>query len=495
MLLTSHKFLSLSLAFNLKEQILNELSEAVANVSIYVLVNIVERSNESADDDISLFNTNIVLNRQGCIISRYRKFNLFVEPHMNSTDEAEISIFETDFGVTFGHFICFDILFRAPALTTINLNVSHILYPSMWYSELPFLTSTQIQQSFAYRNNIVLLSSGTNAPANSNTGSGIFVGRHGAIDSIISYRNESKMIVARVPKDVNEYRPRESAIKPYTPSQMDGLKLWSHLPSSALTYPLREGSIIHEGSLECEFSIDFTRLEHEEDATQYGYRLIAFNGVRNYANTRNGGEIYCAIVACLNETDAMTCGRKFESSEKLVPSVLFHSIKIKASINEDDSDNGHLVMPTSLDFSINPLPTGEFEFTVEDGEVQKYSVESSSELNEILTFGIYGRNFNRDCDQATEDEARDEEMENDAEMFASTLRIDELESLEVEGVYKSKENIRGHGDPNIFLTVSIYVPLMIVLCIIAAILVYRRLKDPYEHPLVIMRRRSEMLTS
>ncbi|KAG5681836.1 hypothetical protein PVAND_011244 [Polypedilum vanderplanki] len=479
--------------------ILNELSEAVSNASIYVLVNIVEKRNESDDDDndVSLFNTNIVFDRNGCIVSRYRKFNLFIEPNINRTKESELSFFETDFGVTFGHFICFDILFKAPAYDLINLNISHFLYPSMWFSEVPFLTSIQIQQHYAYRNNIVLLSSGTNSPSNSNTGSGIFIGKHGAVESIISYINESKMIVAKVPKDVNdsEYCPEKPTIKPYTSIEMDRLKLWSNLPKSALTYSLNEGSIIHENGLECEFSIDFTRLsdeeqnEHEEDDNnmeRYGYRLIAFNGIRNYANISNGGEIYCAIVACINESDPMTCGMRFQNSEKLVPSVLFHSIKIKATIDENESSS-FLIMPTTLDFSIRPLSVDDFEFSVDEKEenVQMYNIEATNELSEIFTFGIFGRNFERDHLQITED---------NVEMIASTMRInDEYENIEeIEEVHKIKEAIRGQGDPNVYLTVAIYVPLMILLCITAAILVRRRLREPYEHPLIILRRKSEM---
>lgn len=59
---------------------------------------------------------------------------------MNITDEPELATFETDFGVTFGTFICFDILFEKPALQLVREGVKHIIFPSMWFGELPFLT-------------------------------------------------------------------------------------------------------------------------------------------------------------------------------------------------------------------------------------------------------------------------------------------------------------------------------------------------------------------
>lgn len=57
------------------------------------------------------------------------------------TAAPEIVTFDTDFGVKFGTFICFDILFREPAtqLTRVH-QVTDIVYPTAWFSETPFLT-------------------------------------------------------------------------------------------------------------------------------------------------------------------------------------------------------------------------------------------------------------------------------------------------------------------------------------------------------------------
>lgn len=44
----------------------------------------------------------------------------------------------------------------------------------------------------------------------------------------------------------------------------------------------------------------------------------------------------------------------------------------------------------------------------------------------------------------------------------------------------------------IALKLTIFACLMVVLCIIAAFLVRRRLRHPYEHPVIVARRKSEM---
>jgi len=75
------------------------------------------------------------------MINRYRKTNLFVEHQFDVTTIPEIVIFDTDFGVKFGTFTCFDILFREPAIQLTRIHqVTDIVFPTAWFSEVPFLT-------------------------------------------------------------------------------------------------------------------------------------------------------------------------------------------------------------------------------------------------------------------------------------------------------------------------------------------------------------------
>lgn len=455
---------------------MSELSFAAENASIYVLVNVVEveACNESEacpPDGFKLFNTNLVFDRRGCIVSRYRKFNLFVEPNMNVTKQPEVATFDTDFGVTFGHFVCFDILFKSPAMDIIGMNVKHILYPSMWYSEIPFLTSIQIQQGFAQRNNIVLLSAGTNSPLNSNTGSGIFVGKHGAIEKIISWKNETRMIIAEVPKDIDDadYEPKELEINPYTPNEMNALKLWNFTPKSS--YPLQEHFISTVGDVTCEFSLNYTKLEVSNSTVEH--RLVAFTGQRSYAGIVNAGEVYCAIVLCVDENDKTPCDEKVCKRES---SVEFHSIDIKLTIDNKDFGN-FLVMPTTLDTSILPLSTASYVYDYENSQgKQKYEIKSTQNLENLMTFGIFGRNFAIDGKES-------EEIEDDV-----SLEVHEVE----EERSRNRSNNHNNDDNELSLKMTIYVVLMIVLSIITAIMTYRKLQQPYIKPDLNKRRKSSI---
>jgi predicted amidohydrolase len=126
------------------------------------------------DDKYYLFNTNVVFNRTGAVINRqaavfiyisvvykdkprstlvpniacnflinrYRKINLDARErqYLSPALKPELGMFTTDFGVTFGHMIGYDLLFQVPAMQLVEKhNISDILVPNKWTSEVPFL--------------------------------------------------------------------------------------------------------------------------------------------------------------------------------------------------------------------------------------------------------------------------------------------------------------------------------------------------------------------
>lgn len=178
---------------------------------MYVVINLTEKSNctESsqkalndsrpcASDGLSRYNANVVLDRNGVVVSRYRKVNLFGETGINTTLIPDVSIFETDFNVKFGHFICFDLMFSTPALDVISQDVKDIIFPTMWFSELPFLTAVQIQQNWAYKFNVNFLAAGASNPKIGSTGSGIYAGNSGGLVSIMDFTSTRKLLRSSV---------------------------------------------------------------------------------------------------------------------------------------------------------------------------------------------------------------------------------------------------------------------------------------------------------
>lgn len=68
---------------------------------------------------------------------RYRKFHLYDEKAQR-TIKPELVTFRTDFNVTFGLSVCFDLYFDSPSVALVKRGVRNFAFSTMWYSGLPY---------------------------------------------------------------------------------------------------------------------------------------------------------------------------------------------------------------------------------------------------------------------------------------------------------------------------------------------------------------------
>lgn len=156
---------------------------------------------------------------------RYRKYNPYDEG-VAITREPDIVTFQTDFNVTFGLIVCYDLVVDKPVNMLIKRGIRNFAFSTMWHSTwshiscelqhilfiqslqivLIFLsiihsirTAVQYQQMWSYGNNVNLLASNANWPEQNITGSGIYAGRRGALKVFVSEMHASKVLVAKVP--------------------------------------------------------------------------------------------------------------------------------------------------------------------------------------------------------------------------------------------------------------------------------------------------------
>lgn len=62
------------------------------------------------------------------------------------------------------------------------------------------MTAIQVQQSWAYTNNVNLLAAGASSPSHGSTGSGIYSGKFGALKSVLSAIPTTKVLIADLPR-------------------------------------------------------------------------------------------------------------------------------------------------------------------------------------------------------------------------------------------------------------------------------------------------------
>lgn len=74
---------------------------------------------------------------------RYRKFHLSIEPEFQAPQRPDLVTFRTDFNLTFGVFICFDLWFYSPPVALFERGVRNFVYPTDSSVMLPFLSSEE----------------------------------------------------------------------------------------------------------------------------------------------------------------------------------------------------------------------------------------------------------------------------------------------------------------------------------------------------------------
>lgn len=347
------------------------------------------------------YNTNVVLDRNGAVIARYRKFNLFREPGTNVTHEPEYVTFETDFGVTFGVFTCFDLLFARPALELVKRDVRDFVFPAFWKSEPPFLTAVQIYESWAYANNVNLIAAGTNYDPAGATGTGVFNGRNGAVFSLMTGEETKKIYAVRVPKIRGSFTPKP---KPSSPSDLpllsgrqhgkflenirmgsDHLDRFTTMQINPTRYHDAIGQIICNGDFCCDFGATVTVLPDRE-ITHY-YRFAVFDGVRTFQGYADAHVSICGVITCRNESLA-SCGLPMNENSNYLE---FNEIVITGRFIA----NGTLAMPNSLDDMLHSLDTERYRFySVWNSSTNQQNVQLilTDTVANLQTFGIYAFN-------------------------------------------------------------------------------------------------------
>lgn len=346
---------------------LQKISCSASETKKYVVINVTEKKNLTSEDDGEEqevnYNANVVFDRNGVIISRYRKFNLFGESGISVTKTPDISYFTTDFNVTFGHFICFDLLFKAPAMELMKdqLHIHDIVYPTMWFSELPFLSAVQAQHMWATKHKLNFLGAGASNPDVGSTGSGIY-SRDGPIKAVMAGTPLRQILVAEVPKKqywedpeiAHLFQPGES----FTPKVDEVFMKRDHLNvySSKLINFADGASTVHENlcykdGLCCDFEIKVNKWA-ASTVNNYKYFITVFDGVRSYDGVATGGTVACAIMSSVNET-IEGAGVQFASGAATVQDVIFDSIRISGKFR---STPDILMLPNTVDHRLMPLP-------------------------------------------------------------------------------------------------------------------------------------------
>jgi len=204
--------------------VLKELGCMARAASLVIVVDVGEREDCSASaldcpaDGRYQYNTQIVVDETGALLSRYRKYHLFPEDYTVFDRPAlELVSFRTSFGVRFGQAICFDLFFRAPILALAQDGVRDFVFSTYWENDgtIPPITATALQQGVSRAAAANLLGANIGYGKYS-SGSGIYARGEplAAFFCPIPSWHDTRLLVSEVPVAAPPAEPRARLVAP-----------------------------------------------------------------------------------------------------------------------------------------------------------------------------------------------------------------------------------------------------------------------------------------
>ncbi|GAM27308.1 hypothetical protein SAMD00019534_104830 [Acytostelium subglobosum LB1] len=329
---------------NTDTPILNALScMALAN-KIVVVVNMADVQYCNTTNDVNCpsdgryqFNTQVAFGSNGAIIGRYHKSHLYrgEAPVMDQPIVPDIEMFTTDFNVTFGMMICFDILFEEPQSTLVAAGVNNFVYSTEWVNG-NYAYARQIQQAMSYNSRSNVLASNIGS-INMMSGSGIFSnGQPMATFFNPTFSPQSHLVVATVPSDPSSVQAQqlstfysEPLCSDDQPPKVNMRPNYSGVPpntfnsSFTIFKPSSHQSNIALQSENNGFVCNLKYSTKEVPGDQH-FAVVSFNG---FFNGHWNAQI-CMVAICLDDTEAGCSQLVFKSK------TVFTDFEMSAAISE-----------------------------------------------------------------------------------------------------------------------------------------------------------------
>ena len=381
-------------------EVLQTLSCIARNNSIAVVANMgdVKKCTKTdpncPKDGRYQYNTDVVFDTDGKLIARYHKQHLFYEGGFNTPAKCEHVTFITSFGVRFGVFTCFDMLYADPALDLVHLGVCNIVFPTAWMDALPLLAAVEYQQAWSRQTCTNLLAANQDFPLAKMQGSGIYSCGEAKTYVRDDASMQGHLLVATVPllaKVTYGYPSHGSAcVRPgvkngqpvfshqsppqigdQSPATFQSLMLHDLYTFEKLETPSGKLTICSE-ELCCQatYSIKNSAVKEKE--------MYAF-GVFSGTHHKDGYFIQvCALIKCA-DIDQKSCGQSVKEAN-----TVFESFEIKGNFSakatvfpEVLSNNVELVSPSFVKF-------------------EGFSLSSKAVHKPLLSAVLYGRVYTRD---------------------------------------------------------------------------------------------------
>lgn len=323
------------------------------------------------------YNTDVAFDTDGCLLAKYHKQHLYFEGAFDTPETVNHAIFTTSFGIRFGLFTCFDILFEKPAMDLVRqYNVTNFVFPTGWINQFPHLSGTEVQQAWSRVTSTNLLAANQHLPIVGFTGSGIYSTGH-ALAVFASYlADKEAVLVARVPTNANAIQFNPDAYHVH-----DGYEpgmVMNFLPHNQPQFTFQQLSG-RDGHVEVCHNDLCCHCNYSRSSDSELYALGAYSGL-DQSKPEEYKMQACMLTRCVNGS-VSSCGEQV-----YVANTSFSIVELEGNFN-----SSAVIFPDLLSGDRNLLLP--VEVVVEGGKLRSNFTTSSSNQPTLLAVTLYGRIF------------------------------------------------------------------------------------------------------
>ncbi|GBN29173.1 Pantetheinase [Araneus ventricosus] len=363
------------------------------------------KDSKCPDDGVYFYNTNIVFDRKGALVTRYYKKHLYFEKAMNTPDFPQDATFTTDFG-NFTTVICFDLIFKESVEDVEKPAVVNLAYPTYWYDHVPYMFfATPYQQAWAITNKVNLLAANAHMPGTGTLGSGIFSATKGALIYTHNPDFRTKLLISNVPTSVDkdydiELNPKRYFLENGFPIEVEGEED-RNFGSECTTDVLGEARSTlynyrcHPSRMD---NYEFSKLEGNEGTKELcsngfccsltykagsmdeDYYLAVAGKPLEFYNTFSYGIESCLLLRCESE-DGKPCKHFILKSH-----TVFEKVEIKAKFSTK------YIYPFALDSDVRLTNKKQWSFD----KKSRIVYENPDKKSSLIFIGLHGRLYDED---------------------------------------------------------------------------------------------------
>lgn len=349
---------------------------------------------EHSRDGSLLFNTALAFDADGAYVAKYHKANLWGEHAADAGSSCVLpEFFSKELNMSFGVFVCADLINAWPALELVDKGIQHFVMPLSWSNEMFQMQPLPWIQAWSKLMNVTIAAANSRSPTSS--GSGIFSsGVPLAVAYDLSGREADQLAVASAPG----WLPG-TGLKAFCPTDLSRTAALKPHGSQWLTYQLDMSVGSHHASVCSNYQPGFAdgptccNVTYTSKATGKGYVLVLLNGLDFAPGIEPWAGEACAVLPCSEGADDCL-SYPAEALSRHKPSWFgeFSAVELQVTFSVPQ-----LVFPQVLsgDGLLSPL-----EWHLQAAaESYRHSLRLSSRAaEELLSLQLYGRPFTKDPD-------------------------------------------------------------------------------------------------